>query len=69
MSGPVAFRLSAPGGELWDFVPEAPVVTTITGPAVDLCAVAARRLEPSATSLTGEGPDADDVLALVRTYA
>jgi hypothetical protein len=34
-----------------------------------LCAVAARRVAPSATSLVGEGPDADAVLALVRTYA
>jgi uncharacterized protein (TIGR03084 family) len=69
MTGPVAFRLIAPGGEPWDFVPDEPAATTISGPAVELCAVAARRVDPSATALRGEGPDADDVLALVRTYA
>jgi uncharacterized protein (TIGR03084 family) len=69
MTGPVAFRLVAPDGGSWDFVPEEPPLTTITGPAVELCDVAARRVEASATSLRGEGPDSDDVLALVRTYA
>jgi len=69
MHGPVAFRLVSPSGVAWDFVPGEPVVTTIRGPAADLCAVAARRIEASATALEGEGPDAADVLALVRTYA
>jgi uncharacterized protein (TIGR03084 family) len=69
MAGPVAFRLVGPGGEAWDFVPQEPAVTTISGPATDLCAVAARRVDPATTSLVGEGPDADGVLALVRTYA
>jgi uncharacterized protein (TIGR03084 family) len=69
MTGPVAFRLVSPGGQAWDFVPDEIPLTTISGPAEELCAVAARRIEPSATSLRGEGPDADDVLALVRTYA
>jgi hypothetical protein len=65
----VAFRLVSPGGETWDLLPEEPAVTTITGPAADLCAVAARRVHASATSLRGEGPDHEDVLNLVRTYA
>ncbi len=69
MTGPVAFRLVAPSGEAWDFLPDEPAATTIWGPAVDLCDVAARRVDPSVTSLRGEGPDAADVLALVRTYA
>ena len=69
MSGPVAFRLVAPSGEQWNFMPDEPAVTTIAGPAVELCEVAARRVDPSATSLRGEGPDAAQVLALVRTYA
>jgi uncharacterized protein (TIGR03084 family) len=69
LAGPVEFRLVAPGGESWDFVPEEPAMTTISGPAAELCAVAARRVDPSATSLEGRGPDAFDVLALVRTYA
>lgn len=69
MSGPVAFLLLSPDGGAWDFVPEDTVATTISGPATELCAVAARRADPSATSLHGHGPDVDDVLALVRTYA
>lgn len=69
MSGPVAFRLASPTGEAWDFVPDGPAVSTIRGCAVELCEVAARRVDPTATSLRGDGPDAADVLDLVRTYA
>jgi uncharacterized protein (TIGR03084 family) len=69
LTGPVAFRLVSPRGEDWDFVPDDGALTTIRGSAEDLCAVAARRIEASATSLVGEGPDAEGVLALVRTYA
>jgi uncharacterized protein (TIGR03084 family) len=69
LTGPVAFRLTSPGGETWDFLPEEPAVTTIRGSAADLCAVAARRVDASATSLRGEGPDHEDVVSLVRTYA
>jgi uncharacterized protein (TIGR03084 family) len=69
LTGPVAFRLVSPTGETWEFVPEGQVLTTIRGPASELCSVAARRVDPEATSLHGEGPDSDTVLALVRTYA
>jgi uncharacterized protein (TIGR03084 family) len=69
MAGPVAFRLEAPDGGAWDFLPEEARATSITGAAVVVCVVAARRVDASATSLSGEGPDVDDVLALVRTYA
>ncbi len=69
LQGPVAFRLFSPGGAHWDFVPDQPALTTISGPASDLCDVAARRTTPETTALTGDGPDADVVLALVRTYA
>jgi uncharacterized protein (TIGR03084 family) len=69
MSGPVAFRLTSPSGEPWEFVSEEPALTTVIGPAEELCAVAARRLPASATTLRGEGPDASSVLELVRTYA
>ncbi len=68
-AGPVAFLLTSPSGEAWDFLPDGEAVTTITGPAVDLCEVAARRMDPDSTALRGEGPDAAAVLALVRTYA
>lgn len=70
MAGPVAFRLRSPGGEAWDFVPDdGPAVTTITGDAVELCEVAARRVDAGDTALRGEGPDAAAVLELVRTFA
>jgi uncharacterized protein (TIGR03084 family) len=69
MAGPVAFRLTGPAGDPWDFVPDEPAVTTIHGPAAELCAVAARRVDPALTTLHGDGPDAGAVLSLVRTYA
>ncbi len=69
MSGPVAMRLVGPSGEPWEFLPDEPEVTTISGTAVDLCQVAARRVDPGNTTLDAEGPDAHEVLALIRTYA
>jgi uncharacterized protein (TIGR03084 family) len=69
LGGPVAFELTGPAGQAWSFVPDEAPSTTISGPATELCAVAARRTDPTATSLVGDGPDADAVLELVRTYA
>lgn len=70
MSGPVAFELTGPGGDRWAFEPEdGPAITVVRGDAEELCRVAARRVDPSATRLRAAGPDADAVLALVRTYA
>lgn len=69
LAGPVAFDLTGPDGSRWRFEPEGAAATTISGPAHELCLVAARRLDPAATSLHGEGPDAAAVLELVRTYA
>jgi uncharacterized protein (TIGR03083 family) len=69
MAGPVAFYLTSPSGEHWDFEPDEPALTTIRGPVVDLCAVAGRRVVAADTALAGDGPDAEAVLALVRTYA
>lgn len=69
MNGPVAFDLLGPSGQPWRFDPDDPALTTVRGTAAELCAVAARRLDPTATGLTGEGPDFDQVLALIRTYA
>jgi uncharacterized protein (TIGR03084 family) len=67
--GPVAFELRGPSGEGWNFVPDVQPDTVIRGQAAELCAVAARRVDPNATRLQGDGPDADAVLDLVRTYA
>jgi uncharacterized protein (TIGR03084 family) len=69
LSGPVSFDLRAPSGATWSFVPDDDPVTLIEGDGADLCLVAARRVEPQATSLRGTGPDALAVLELVRTYA
>jgi uncharacterized protein (TIGR03084 family) len=69
LGGPVAFHLTGPSGAAWRFTPDSPPATVITGAADELCNVAARRLPRSATSLRGDGPDAESVLELVRTYA
>jgi len=69
LAGPVGFDLVGPGGDRWAFGVDDEPVTSISGPALDLCLVAARRVEPAATELRGDGPDADAVLELVRTYA
>jgi uncharacterized protein (TIGR03084 family) len=70
LSGPVAFELTAPGGgDDWRFLPDTEPTTRVSGRADELCLVAARRVDPSATGLTGTGPDLAAVLDLVRTYA
>lgn len=67
MTGPVAFRLVGPSGATWDFGDDAP--TVVRGNALDLCMVASRRVTAGATALRGEGPDAEAVLELIRTWA
>lgn len=69
MAGPVSLRLDSPGGATWNLVPDEVPATTIEGSAEELCEVAAQRLDPDATSLTGSGPDVHRVLTLIRTYA
>lgn len=69
LSGPVALELRGPDDQTWTFGTDAEPVTTVRGDALDWCLVAARRVEPRDTGLTGEGPDVDDVLRLARTYA
>jgi uncharacterized protein (TIGR03084 family) len=67
--GSVAFDLAGPWGDRWTFGIGEGARTTIRGTALDLCLVASRRVAPRDTGLTGEGPDADAVLELVRTWA
>jgi uncharacterized protein (TIGR03084 family) len=69
MGGPVALELTGPDGAEWRFDPDNEPVTTIRGSAVEFCDVAARRIDPAETTLTGDGPDVGAVLRLVRTYA
>ena len=69
MTGAVAFRLTGPSGERWDFGDDdAP--TVIRGSGAELCRVASRRLPAEdASDLHGDGPDAAAVLEVVRTWA
>jgi uncharacterized protein (TIGR03084 family) len=69
LAGPVALALTAPDGATWEFTPDGPAATTVTGPALDFCLLAARRIPPSDTTLIATGPDAAAVLELVRTFA
>ena len=69
MTGPVEMHLTGPDGDTWDYVPDGKPMTTISGSADEFCAVAARRVNASQTTLVGTGPDSDSVLRLVRTYA
>jgi uncharacterized protein (TIGR03084 family) len=69
LSGPVAFHLVGPSGDAWDFDPDEPAATVVEGLATEFCAVAGQRRDAADTSLTATGPDAEAVLALVRTFA
>lgn len=69
MTGPVSFELVGPNGDAWSFGTDDSPRTTITGPAIELVMVASRRVDPRATTLEGDGPDAVAVLELVRTWA
>ena len=71
LQAPVAFELTAPDGRDWSFRPDgpAPVLTVVRGSAADLCEVAGQRADASETALTADGPDAADVLRLMRTFA
>lgn len=66
---PVAFVLSSPTGGEWTFGDPASAATVVRGPAHDLCLVAGQRANATDTALVATGPDADDLLALMRTFA
>lgn len=68
LTGPVTFELTGPDGDAWTFESEG-ALTVVRGTALDLCNVAGRRALPSEVDLHAEGPDADAVLDLVRTFA
>lgn len=69
LHGPVEAELTGPSGATWTFRSDDQPLTIIRGPGVEFCQVAARRLDPAQTTLTAAGPDASQVLALLRTYA
>jgi uncharacterized protein (TIGR03084 family) len=66
--GRVRFDLTAPDGSTWTFG-EGDAPTVVTGPALDLCRIAGQRATAADTELAASGPDAESVLALVRTFA
>jgi uncharacterized protein (TIGR03084 family) len=69
-AGGVRFELTSPIDELemWRFGDDG-AETVISGAALELCQVAGQRASAAATSLRATGPDADDVLRLMRTFA
>jgi len=69
--GRVAFELTGPSGEEWRIADAdpAPSPTTVRGTALDLCRVAGQRASAADTGLEATGPEAEAVLALVRTFA
>lgn len=69
LAGPVAVELTAPDGGRWVFGDPSTATTTVRGAATEFCEVAARRRDSAASGLTATGPDAQNVLGLVRTYA
>jgi uncharacterized protein (TIGR03084 family) len=68
-TGDVAFVLEAPDGSTWSFGDPRTAPTVLQGTAVDLCTVAGQRAAAADTTLRATGPDAEDVLRLVRTFA
>ncbi len=70
LAGPVAFDLVGPDRRTrGTSSPTRSAATVIRGAGADLCLVAARRADAADVDLHGEGPDADAVLDLVRTFA
>jgi uncharacterized protein (TIGR03084 family) len=67
--GPIDFDLTGPAGERWEFRHDETTTTTVQGSAHELCLVAGQRSDARDTSLHADGPDAEAVLELVRTYA
>ena len=60
--------LTSPGGEAWTFG-ETDAEVRVKGSASAFCRVAGRRLSPDEARLEAEGERAEELLALVRTYA
>lgn len=67
---PVAFELTPPAvGAPWVLGDPEVATTVVRGPAHDLCRVAGQRAAVPDTALEATGPDAGNVLALMRTFA
>jgi len=64
----VRFVLDGVDGDAWVFGSDA-AESEVSGPAGDLCRVAAQRMPAERSRLVTTGPHGDRALALVRTYA
>jgi uncharacterized protein (TIGR03084 family) len=65
---PFRIELTAPGGDTWFWGPE-DAAQRVTGPALDLCLLAVRRVHRADTALVATGPDADTWLDVVQAFA
>ncbi|MEO1064694.1 MAG: maleylpyruvate isomerase family mycothiol-dependent enzyme [Actinomycetota bacterium] len=66
--GPVRFELDAPDGAVWTFGDDT-AANVVQGSAHDLCLVAGQRRPVADSGLVATGPDADQVLSSLRTFA
>ena len=67
--GPVGFDLRGPAGDRWTFGLDDGPPTVVTGTAHHLCTVAGQRTPTGPIDLHADGPHAQAVLRLVRTFA
>ncbi|HTZ42432.1 MAG TPA: TIGR03084 family metal-binding protein [Jatrophihabitans sp.] len=61
-------ELAAPDGSRWDFGP-AGARQKVTGPALDLCLLAAQRRHRDDLALVATGPDAETWLGIIQVFA
>ncbi len=61
-------ELTGPSGESWDFGPE-DAAQRVSGPALDLCLLAAQRRHRDDLALVAEGPDAEHWLGIAQMFA
>ncbi|WP_088290054.1 TIGR03084 family metal-binding protein [Kineosporia sp. A_224] len=64
----IRVELTAPDGGTWVFGPP-DAAQHVTGPALDLCLLAARRRHRADTALVATGPDADAWLDVAQAFA
>ncbi|HET6210024.1 MAG TPA: TIGR03084 family metal-binding protein [Jatrophihabitans sp.] len=65
---PFRVELAGPSGQRWEFGP-AEAAQRVTGPALDLCLLAAQRRHRADLALQADGPDADAWLDLAQAFA
>lgn len=66
-SDPFRVELVGPDGDVWHFGP-ADAPQAVTGPAIDFCLLATRRVHRNDTALRASGPDADRWLDVAQAF-